>query len=65
LVSLYWPKNVKKILTVFLTGFLAEFYQKCESKFKVIPTVCLEKHGKHFGGKIRSIGGKLEKKFKF
>jgi hypothetical protein len=46
--------------------FWAEFCQKYESKYKkVIPTVCLEKQGKHFGGKIRSIGGKLEKKFNF
>jgi hypothetical protein len=41
---------------------MAEFYQKYESKFKkVITTVCSEKIGKHFGGKIRSIGVKLEK----
>jgi hypothetical protein len=53
-----WSKNVKKFLTVFL----AEFCQKYESKFKKeIPTVCLKKIDKHFGGKIRSIGEKLEK----
>jgi hypothetical protein len=32
---------------------------------KLIPTVCLEKHGKQIGRKIRTIGGKLEKKFNF
>jgi hypothetical protein len=37
LVKFFLVKNVKTILTVFL----AEFYQKYESKFKkVIPTVC-------------------------